>query len=113
AFEQCTDPELPADRTNVCAGTTKLKGNGPGRDPKAINPGESVSEFLGQAFTKVVLVATGAHIGEGKNRNGGEIVRCQGWICRDVADRCYEAVAHAGYGLNVRSPRGMRAEGLA
>ena len=75
ALEQRPDRELAADLANVRAGAAKLKGSGPGRDPKTIHVRKGVDQFLRETFTEVILVTTGAHIRERKNGDGGNVGR--------------------------------------
>ena len=78
AFEQRGHAELPADGLNVGATAPELERRGPGRDAKAVDVREGVDDFFGEPLTEIVLIASWAHVGEGKNGDGRHIGRWRG-----------------------------------
>ena len=78
ALEQRGDAELPADGLNIGATAPELKRRGPGRDAKAVDVREGVDDFFGEPLTEIVLIASGAHVGEGKNGDGRHVGRWRG-----------------------------------
>ena len=104
---------------NVCSGAAKLERSSAGRYPKAINVGEGVNQLLCETFAEVVLVASGAHIREGKDGDGGDV------DCRNLnrrtgfaiitmrGDRRNKPVTPLGHSLDVLLPSGRFAQRFA
>src|SRR6266478_2948130 len=119
AFEQCSDTKVLADRANVCASAVKLERSCARCYPKAINACEGANQLLCKTFTEVVLVASGTHIHEGKDGDGGDVnrgnlLRRAGFaIITMCGDRRNKPVSPLGYSLDVLLPSGSFAQRFA